>query len=83
MVDRRFVLLKFCIRKERIVAIAREFFGRYPDAIRFAPHGRSLAAEAHSGEVVTEQEYAIAIGSYNLSGDPFHSYDSISHSCRF
>ncbi len=83
MVDHRFVLLEFFIRKESIVAIAREFLGRYPDTIRFAPHGRGLAAEALPGEVVTEQEYAIAIGSYKLSGDPFYSYDSISHSCRF
>jgi len=67
MVDRRFVLLKFCIRKERAVSTTRELLGRYPNTIRFAPHGRSLTAEALARKVVTEQEYAIAIGSHKLS----------------
>ena len=83
MVNRRFVLLKFQIRKERVVSTTREFLGRDPDTIRFAPHGRSLAAEALSGEVVTEQEYAVAIGSNKFSRDPSHFHNSILHSCRF
>ncbi len=83
MVNRRFVLLKFQIRKERVVSTAREFLGRYPDTIRFAPHGRSLAAEALLDKIVTEEEDAIAIGSHKLSGDPSHFHNSILHSCRF
>ncbi|HMM78760.1 MAG TPA: hypothetical protein PKC65_01940 [Pyrinomonadaceae bacterium] len=79
MVDRRFVLLEFGIRKECIFVIAQEFLGRNPDTIRFSPHRRSLTAEASSGKIVTEKKDAIGVISHKRSGDPLHFYDSIFH----
>lgn len=79
LIDRRLVLFQFCVCKKGFIVIAGEFLGRYANCIRFAPHRCGLSAKTPTGKVVSEQEDVIAMLSYDGSGDPLHSYDSISH----